>query len=468
MKKNDLIKLMAALLIGAGILWFPVPQGLDPRGWHLLAIFVPTIFCIITKPFPTGAVAFFALTLCVLTSTLSLEHALEGFGYEVVWLVIFAYFIAKGFLVTSIGQRIAYYFVSVLGGKSLGLSYGLAISDLILAPLIPSVSARAAGIIYPIVQSIARSFGSEAHQPSRLKIGAFLTYTTYQTTAITCAMFMTAMAANPLIAELTRAQGIKLTWIDWALGASLPGLISLLLIPFLIYKIATPELTATPDAPRYAREKLAAMGKMGRNEWLMALTMIMLLGLWIGGEWLGISAVAAAMLGLAVLVVSGVLSWSSLMKEADAWETFVWFSILLVMAKYLGVFGVPQWFSHTVAQSMAGVDWRLGVLVITLVYFYSHYFFASATAHVSSMYVPFLVALLGLGTPPLLVVFLLMYASNLFGGLTHYTLSPGPILFGVGYCDVRTFAKVGFYCSLVNILVWGSIGIWWWKFLGYW
>jgi DASS family divalent anion:Na+ symporter len=387
--RSDLIKLLIALIIGAVIIACPVPEGLaDPRGWHLLAIFVPTIFCVITKPFPLGAVAFFALTLCVLTSTLSLEHALEGFGYEVVWLVIFAFFIAKGFLVTSIGQRLAYYFVSVLGKNSLGLSYGLVLSDLILAPVIPSASARVAGTIYPIVQSIARSFGSEPHTPSRLKIGSFLTLTTYQGAAITCAMFLTAMAANPLLAELTRSQGITLTWSDWALAASLPGVLSLLLVPYVIYKIAPPELKATPDAPRYARTQLAAMGEMGRKEWTMALTMVMLLGLWMGGEALHLSTVAAAMLGLSILLLSGVLSWPMLLKEADAWETFIWFSILLVMAKYLGVYGVPQWFSQMAVTQLDGIDWRLGLLLVTLVYFYSHYFFASATAHVSSMYLP--------------------------------------------------------------------------------
>ncbi len=466
--KHALIHGVVALALGSLLWLLPQPAGMQIEGWHLLAIFIPTIYCIVTKPLPTGAVAFVSLTLCVVSRTISLEHALEGFGYEVVWLVIFAFFIAKGFLITPFGQRIAYTFVSLLGGSALGLSYGLELSDVLLAPLIPSVSARVAGTVYPIVQSIARSFGSFPHEPSRRKIGEFLTLTTYQCAAVSSAMFLTAMAANPLLAELSRPYGIELSWSDWALAASLPGLVSLAMIPLVVLKLAPPELRSTPDAPRFAREKLRAMGPMGRHEWIMAGTMILLLGLWIAGTSINLSAVTATMIGLCILILSGVLPWAALLKEVDAWETFVWFSILLVMAKYLGVYGVPQWFSNLMTQQLRGVAWPLGVLALTLVYFYSHYFFASATAHVSAMYAPFLVVLLGLGAPTMLVVFLLIFASNLFGGLTHYSLSPGPLLYGVGYSDIRTFAKVGLACSVVNILIWGTLGLGWWKVLGYW
>ena len=61
---GQLFKFAGPLLVGL-LIWFsPVPDGVDPNAWHLLAIFVATIVGIIVQPMPMGAVAFIA-TPCI-------------------------------------------------------------------------------------------------------------------------------------------------------------------------------------------------------------------------------------------------------------------------------------------------------------------------------------------------------------------------------------------------------------------
>jgi len=464
----QLIPLIACALIGI-LGWFlPPPTGMSAQGWHLLVIFVVTIAALISKPLPMGACAMIALVTAVLTQTITTKQAFTGFSSSVVWLVVFALFIAKGFSVTGLGNRIAYFFTAMFGKNTLGLSYGLMITDLVLAPAIPSVTGRSAGIVFPILQGIANSYKSFPHHESARKLGAFLVVTAFQVTVITSTMFMTAMAANPLLASLTSNQNIEISWANWALGASIPGIICLIVIPWFIYKIYPPEIKETPNAQAEASERLQALGKMKRPEWIMSFTVVVLLTLWIFGNQLGVDAAVAAMVGLSILLLTGVLEWKSLVRISDAWETFFWFCVLIMLAGYLKDFGVLNWFTDNVQSRFVGLQWYVAFPILALIYFYSHYFFASSTAHVTSMYPAFLGLSLVLGTPPLLAALVLIYFSNLYGGLTHYSLAPAPLLYGVGYVEIKDWWRIGFLTSLITIAIWCTIGLAWWKFLGFW
>ncbi len=467
--QEDFIKFLsslAILMLGMGLWLLAAPEGLSDSAWHILIIFTLTIGGIIAKPLPMGAVSLIAFAVAVITKTIPLQEAFNGFGQSIVWFVVVALFIAEGFKVTGLGRRVALFFTALLGKKTLGLSYGLVATDLILAPLIPSVTGRVAGIVFPILQGIAESFGSNPNSPSAKRMGQFLTLTAFQATVITSAMFMTAMAANPMLVAYSAKQNMTLTWGSWALAAIVPGLVSLIVMPLIVYWMYPPEIKETPDAAAFARQQLKDMGRVKRSEWTMVGTLGLLLFLWIFGKEIGIDAAVAALIGLSILLVTRVVAWENLLKMTIAWETFIWFSVLLLFAAQLSSHGVIEWVVNLVEHHFLGFDWTIAFPLLVLLYFYTHYFFASSTAHVAAFYVPFLLLAIGFGTPPLLAMFVLVFSSSLFGGLTHYSLSPAPLLFGVGYVPIKTWWLVGFVISVVNILIWFTIGPLWWKMIG--
>ncbi len=104
--------LLVTLIAGVTIWFSPVPTGVDIQAWHLLAIFVATVVGIIAKPLPMGAVAMLGITMTALTGTLTISQALSGFGNSVIWLIVIAFFISRGFIKTGLGARIAYLFMS--------------------------------------------------------------------------------------------------------------------------------------------------------------------------------------------------------------------------------------------------------------------------------------------------------------------------------------------------------------------
>jgi DASS family divalent anion:Na+ symporter len=460
------------LLIAAGtgaLIWlFPVPAGLEPRAWHLLAIFVATVVGIIARPLPIGAVAMIGITVTLLTGTLDIMQVLAGFSNATVWLVVCAFLLAGAFIRTGLGPRIAYLFMSVFGHRTLGLGYSLAATDFVLAPFIPSHTARSGGAIFPILQSLARSSFGPSDSPDARRTAGFLAIATYQSTVVTCAMFLTAMAGNPLSAELAGQQGVSLTWGLWLRAAIVPGIVSLILVPLVVYAVHPPAIRHTPKAREFAQKELAALGPMRREERILSVAFVALLFAWAFGASFGIENTAAAFGVIAVLLLTGVLQWEHVSREHEAWTTFVWFAALLMMATELGRAGIPRWFAGAVTAGIGDVNWVIGFIGLSLAYFYSHYVFASNTAHISAMYAAFLAIALALGTPPVLAALTLAFFSNLFASLTHYAAAAAPIFFSAGYVPIADWWKVGFLLSLVNISVWLVIGGLWWKLLGLW
>lgn len=446
------------------ILWLlPIPVGMDPAAWHLFSLFIATILGVMVRPFPMGAMALFALTTAVVTKTLTLNEALSGFGNEIVWLVVFAFFISRGFIVTGLGNRFAYNIMAVFGRHSLGIGYGLVLTDLVLAPTIPSVTARIGGVVYPILKSVIALFTGHSHDP---KLGAFLTQTTLQAAMITSAMFLTSMAGNPFVAELAKQNGVTITWMGWMLAAIVPGLLSLLIVPYLIFRLIAPATRHTPRAKEMAKEKLEEMGPMQRKEKIMFGTFILLIVLWIIGPNFEMNATLVAMIGLSILLAAKIIDWKDVIQETSAWDTFLWFAILLTFATYLNKLGFIAWFSKEMIQHVGGLSWQWGFLFVSLFYFYSHYFFVSCVAHIGAMYTAFLVISIALGTPPAFAALTLAFFSNLMGALTHYGTGPAPILFEMGMMTTAQWWKIGLLASFANILIWLGIGGLWWKFLG--
>ncbi|ATH94690.1 anion permease [Bacillus glycinifermentans] len=470
-KKPEVRFIPLIITIAAGIIiWFiPVPAGLHPKAWHLFAIFVATIIGFISKPLPMGSIAIFALAVTALTGTLSIEETLSGFGNKTIWLIVIAFFISRGFIKTGLGARIAYMFVRVFGKKTLGLSYSLLFSDLILAPAIPSNTARAGGIIFPIIHSLSETFGSTPDNGTERKIGAFLLKVGFQGNLITSAMFLTAMAANPLIAKLAHdVAGVNMTWTSWALASIVPGLVSLIVTPLVIYKLYPPEIKETPDAAGIATNKLKEMGPFKRAELFMVIVFFLVLFLWILGSRANIDATTTALIGLSVLFLTQVLTWDDIKKEQGAWDTLIWFATLLMLASFLNTLGMVGWFSDMMKSFVSGFPWMTAFLVLILVYFYSHYFFASATAHISAMYSAFFAVTVAAGAPPLLSAFALAFFSNLFGCTTHYGAGAAPVFFGAGYIPEGKWWFIGFILSIVHLVVWLVVGGLWWKVLGMW
>lgn len=462
-------QLFFCFFLGALTFLFPPPGNLAPAGWHVFGVFAATILGLILKPMPMGVMALLGMVSLCLTRTLTLKDALTGFSIPTIWLVVVAFFISRGIVKTGLGERIAYLFVQRFGKKPLFLAYSLVASDLVIAPAMPSNTARAGGILAPIVQSLNLTFGSDPKDGTEKKLGSFLIPVVFQCDVVISAVFLTSMAANPMaVSFANELLGVTMTWGGWLVASCVPAVISLILYPLVIYKLNPPELKETPEAPALARQKLETMGPMKRSEKAMAAIFFLLIVLWAGGRYIGLAETLTAFIGLCLLLLTGVLTWDDVKSEKGAWDTLVWFAVLVMMANFLNTKGMIPWFSKEMGSLVAGDNGIMAMGILAVVYFYSHYLFASSTAHVSAMYAAFLGIMATAGAPPTMAAYVLAWFSSLFGCLTHYGSGPAPIFFGAGYVSQNRWWEIGFILSVLSILIWGGVGCLWGKVLGMW
>ncbi|KAI9095644.1 hypothetical protein K1719_026204 [Acacia pycnantha] len=448
----------------------PKPVEVTPQAWQLLSIFLSTIAGLVLTPLPVGAWAFIGLTACVVTKTLSFSAAFHAFTHEIIWLIVISFFFARGFVKTGLGDRIATYFVKWLGKSTLGLSYGLIFSEVFIAPALPSTTARAGGVFLPIIKSLSLSAGSEPNHPTSRKLGSYLIQTQFHSAGHSSALFLTASAQNLLCLKLAEELGVIIAnpWVTWFKVASLPALVSLLATPLILYKLHPPEMKDTPEAPAMAAVKLEKMGPVTRNEWIMIGTMLLAVSLWVFGEILGIPSAVAAMIGLSVLLVLGVLDWNDCLNEKSAWDTLSWFAILVGMSGQLTNLGIVGWMSTCMSKTLQSfsLSWPASLFVLLASYFFIHYIFASQTGHILAFYSAFLTMNRAAGVPAVLAALALAYIADLFGSITHYSSGQAAVYYGAGYTELPDIIKIGFIMAFFNAIIWGVVGSLWWKFLG--
>ncbi len=69
------------------------------------------------------------------------------------------------------------------------------------------------------------------------------------------------------------------------------------------------------------------------------------------------------------------------MKNHTAWNTLAWFATLVALADGLNRVGFVKWFADAVAAHMDGFTPFTAMVVLVLVFYFTHYLFASVTAH---------------------------------------------------------------------------------------
>ncbi|EHA15751.1 DASS family sodium-coupled anion symporter [Halomonas sp. HAL1] len=468
------------------LIWLavPLPEGLTSDAWLMLAIFVGTIAAIIGKAMPIGAISIIAISIVAASGVTSdnpgtaINDALSSYSNSLIWLIAISIMISRGLIKTGLGARIGYYFISIFGKKTLGIGYSLAFSELCIAPVTPSNTARGGGIMHPIMRSIAKGFDSRPEEGTSNKIGKYLALVNYHSNPITSAMFVTATAPNPLTVQLisiaTGAE-IQLSWMTWAIAMLLPGLVAILCMPLALYWLYPPEIKETPNATKMARDKLTELGKLSRNEGIMLFVFLVLLLLWADipalflGESVTLNTTTSAFIGLSILLLTGVLNWDDVLAEKNAWDTLLWFGALIMMATQLNQTGLIDWFSTNMQDwiTMMGIGWMGASTLLVLTFLYTHYFFASTTAHITAMMAAFLTVGLSLGAPPMPFVLIMAATSSIMMTLTHYATGTSPVIFGSGYLTLGEWWKAGFIMSVVNLAIWVLVGGLWWKLLGH-
>ena len=463
------------ILVAIPVLFFliPAPEGLSLIAWRLLGIYIATIVGLVIKPYgePVILLAAVAASAATIGNTAGAEklvkvgQTLSGYQSGTTWLIFTAFTLSSAFVITGLGKRIAYYMIGWIGNTTLRLGYVTVFLDLLLSPATPSNTARAGGIVFPIINSVAVALGSDPEKSPKLA-GRYLLLNVYMTVKTTSYLFLTAMAPNALALSIMEpVLGFKVNWIEWFLAASVPGLLCLFIIPLICYFIAKPELKHV-DNKNIAKKGLEELGPMSMREKSLAVLFVLALFGWICADLLGVNSTTVALITMVLCIVLNIVSWDDVRKNKAGWDTLIWYGGIIGMSKILENAKFFEWLADTLNKRLDFGDHGMLALVVILILSVSvRYLFASGGAYVAAMIPVFATVGKVAGAPVELLTLGLLFANSYGGSVTHYGGGPGPITFGAGYNDIKSWWTAGFIIAFGSLLVHTTIGFGWWNFL---
>jgi len=473
-------KFILPLAMAAGLALMPPPPGLAPYAWNFFAIFAGVIVALMLEPLPGAAIGLIGVALVTVLSpwvlfsgaelakagfkpaNASLAWALSGFANTTVWLIFAAFMFALGYEKTGLGKRIALWLVKAMGRRTLTLGYAVTIADTVLAPFTPSNTARSGGTVFPVIRNLPALYDSLPNDPSSRRIGGYLMWVAIASTCVTSSMFLTGLAPNLLAIELiSKTAKISFTWMDWFKAFAPVGIILLVAVPLLTYVLYKPQVQSGDEVPNWARAELTRMGGLSVKEIALAVMVLLALVLWIfAGDF--INATTVAIVVIALMVVTGVVKWDDVVANKAAWNTLVWFATLVALADGLSKVGFVKWFADSVGTQVVGFSPTAVVVVLVAVFFFTHYLFASVTAHATAM-LPVMLAV-GMGIPGVDIRTLALMLSLTLGImriLTPYATGPSPVYFGSGYIPSRDYWRLGAIFGLIYFAVFMAVA-WLW------
>jgi L-tartrate/succinate antiporter len=473
-------KALAPIALAIVLAVIPPPDGLPQHAWWYFAIFAGVILGLVLEPLPGGAIGLIGVAVVTVLAPFvylapdalakagskwpaeAIRWALSGFSNTTVWLIFGAFMFALGYEKTGLGRRIALVLVKLMGRRTLTLGYAVTVADTVLAPFTPSNTARSAGTIFPVIRNLPGLYDSKPNDPSASRIGTYLMWTALATTCVTSSMFLTGLAPNLLALELAQKTAkVSVTWGEW-LQAFLPvGVVLLILVPLLTWVLAPPAVKSGNEVPTWAGKELEKMGKLSSREIELAILVLLALALWIfGGSF--IDATTVALVTIALMLITGVVSWDDVISNKQAWNTLAWFATLVALAAGLSQVGFVKWLAGVIGAHMTGFEPVTVMIVLVLAFYFLHYMFASITAHVTALLPVFLsvgAAMPGLDMKQYTVM--LLMTLGIMGILTPYATGPSPVYYGSGYIPSSKFWLLGAIFGVVFIAALMIIGLPW-------
>jgi DASS family divalent anion:Na+ symporter len=449
------------VIAAALALWFlPPPDGLTLAAWRLFVVFAAAILSVVVSAFPILTASVLAIAAAVLTRLLAPAKAYAGFANGTILLIVLAFLVARAVVKCGLGARLGYLVVSIFGRSTLGLAYSIFLVDGLIAPAFPSNTARA-GVIYPLAFALADVGGARPGSDRCRRVGSFLMFSGMASLSLSSALWLTAMAANPLGVEVARTFGVDIAFGGWMVAASLPTLVAMAVTPLALHWLIAPERTRTPEAPAAARRSLAALGPLTRDEWCVLAAFIGMVALWACAATLALDSTAVAFLGLGVLLASGVLTLDDIAKEGDVLATFIWFAVLFTLSGQLNELGFMGFVGERIAGALGGLPALAAGIALVAAYVLLHYVFVSQTAHSLALLGVFLDVGVKLGVPAAPLAFQLLFATNYFASITPQGSSANLLFAGSGFLSQRELYRLGGLTTAFNMFLYLVVGLPW-------
>ncbi len=456
-KEIKIFRLVAIVVIATLAWMFLKPvAGLSDKALHMIIIFVATMTGVMLEVCSTVAFLLMSMLIANLTGTIEVKEGFCGFSNIVPWLLFLVLSLATAITKTSLGMRLAYIFMKFFGKGINGLSYSIILTELFVAPVLPSNTARAASIGYPLVTSLSKYISANVKNVTEKSIGSYLSVLYSSSNAVCSSLFLTAMISNAIIVEVMRENNIHMTWLTWTKFAILPGIIILAVIPFIVRIFCSPKTRDLGDIQAKAKTNYETLGELSKHEKCIIATFGIMLIMWILAETIHIPVLVTTLLGLCVFYSLGIVNIKDILSSHGTFNAVITLSIIISYVNCLTAFGAIDWFNKVVTDMIGGFPPLMSFLILSIIYFFAHYFFTGEGSRIIALYSSFLSIGMSLGIDKMSVSMTLAVFSSMSSILTHYSGPVAILMFSTGYVSPKKWLANGTTLALVIMCIWFS------------
>lgn len=455
-KSEIKFKRLAVIIFIATILCIIIPNytELSPQAVRMLIIFISTMVGIILEVSNPIILLLFAVTCASLSNTIDVKMGFSGFSNIVPWLLFVVLSLAKTISSSTLGLRIAYLFMKYFGGNIVGLSYSILLTEVLIGPLLPSNTARAASLDMPLVKSLTQYISCNTKDVSEKRIGSYLSLLGICGNFSSSGLFLTAMLSNTLVVDAAAQFGLNATWITWFQYMIIPYFTFLLLVPFILQFICKPNVHNLSTLKELAAKKYKELGDITNKEKLIIFVFLGMLTLWILSAVLNLPIMTTALIGLCIFIFTGILNIKEILSNYGTFSSVVLLGLMISLVNCLVDLKVIEWFSGVISNSVSDFNKNIVFIIITSTYYFAQYFFTCESSKIIALYASFLGAGIAVGVDARVLAITLAAFSSASDILSSHVCPSSLTLYSAGYLTFKQWMYYGIIIALCFLSIW--------------
>lgn len=446
------------------MLMIPAPEGLQPEGWFVAAVGVLMALWWVTEAIPIPVTALLPIVLFPVLGVGSIGEATSPFANPLIYLFMGGFIIALAMEKTNLHRRIALNVVNLVGTKPSAIIIGFMVAAAFLSMWVSNTAT--AMMMLPIALSIIALVESD----HAMETGQFRT--NFALVMLLCLAYScniggigTLIGTPPnalMAAYMLDNYDVEVGFAQWMLLGVPIVVVSLPVVFILLTRVVYPvRITTIPGGAEVIRQELRNIGKIRRQEFMVAIVFTMTASMWIFRPliepWIpNISDTGIAIFGAILMFLipdnvrrgTFVLSWEDAKKLP--FEVLILFGGGLSLAAAITRTGLASW----MGTLLSGLDWIpiifLLITSLAVIIFLTEVTSNTATA---AAFLPILASVaIAMGQDPLLLVIPAAVGASCAFMLPVAT-PPNAIVYGSGLVTIPQMARAGFVFNIAMIFI---------------
>lgn len=462
---------IAALLLGplacTAILLMPVPSGLNPEAWKVIACATWMILWWLTEIVPIPVTSLLPLVAFPLLGISGVQEAAAPYSNPNVFLFMGGFMIAAAMERWQLHLRIALHIIRLVGSSADRIILGFMLSSCLISMWISNTATTV--MMLPIALAMIDLLLEDAKDGTTPK--EYLRFFTALMLGVAYAANIGGLATlvgtppNIIFAGFIReTYHININFASWAMIGVPLALILLflawILLTKLIFRSHLGELHGSHDV---VVKELRALGPMRREEKCVMFVFLLTAVLWMTSPWLShwfpikeftepsiaiFSTILMFIIPTDVKKGQFILDWQTAVKIP--WGILLLFGGGLSLANALANTGVIVWIGHELA-SLHGMGIMMVItLTITVVMIMTEFMSNMA---LTTIFLPVATALaISLGENPLLLAIPVTLASSA-AFMFPMSTPPNAIVFASGHVTIPRMMKAGFFLNVISLVL---------------